>query len=190
MNFKEIQVVVMSSGAPVNRLLGLWLMKHQLDYCYGSPENLAGVDVARNQTITRFLREDVPKGKKYLLGFDHDMIPLESTRHILTEPGELIYCGYAGRHGSKGHYGNDDFGMSCFRTSVDVLVRMQYPWCQNTMLNGAKINCECNFFHQKVLGLGIKPKMVGIIGHEQTCILIPSKTELGWSLLWSEDIKL
>jgi len=182
--FENIMVVISSNGKPCSRILGKWLNNYKLDWRYGSPENYT--ELARNQNINRFLKLDVPKGKEYFLGIDQDMIPLIETNKILTSPGDLLYCGHAGRHGTKGHYGDDDFSAACFRVSARLLMTLQKPYFKITVVDDVRTECECKYFLRKTQ---VKAKMVGIIGHEQTCILIPNvSAKMGWALAWEEDI--
>ena len=178
----KIQVQIMSNGQPMTRILSSWLYENKLDWYYGSQEY--GIDLARNQNITRFLREDCPRGFTHLLTIDNDMIPIRETRHILRGEDELAYCGYVGRHGSKGHYGNDDFGCACARYSVAVLKTLSPVWFKTTERNGVRIECECTYFANHAKLHGYKSKMVGLIGHEQKCILIP--TDNNYEVLWEE----
>lgn len=182
----HIQVIVMSGGPPPCESLSLWLSRHRLDWRTGSKEY--GIDAAREHNFARFLREDVPNGKRYLLGIDHDMVPLPETESILSEPGDLLYCGYVGRHGSRGHYGDGDFGMGCFRVSATLLSKIEPPWCQTTVTDGRRVECECQWFRHRAEAAGAASKMVGHIGHEQRCILLPTSTELGWSVAWPRDL--
>jgi hypothetical protein len=176
-----IQTVVISGGPPACKPLGLWLSRHCPGWRYGSGEY--GYNVARNQSITRFLREDVPAGKAHLLMFDHDMVPLPETEAILTEPGDMLYCGFAGKHGSRGHYGPGDFGFACSRLSADLLTKIAYPWSVDTIREGRRVQCECSFFRQRAAAIAVEPRMVGIVGHEQTCILLPD-SKRGWKIKW------
>ena len=187
MSPEQIQTVVLSGGPPACQPLGLWLSRRGLAWRYGSGEY--GYNVARNQSITRFLREDVPAGKTHLLMLDHDMVPLPETAAILTEPGDMLYCGFAGRCGSRGHRGPGDFGFACSRISATLLAAVGYPWSQDRIENGRRVQCECAFFRKLAAAAGATPRMVGIVGHEQTCILLPSDTELGWAVAWPHDLE-
>jgi hypothetical protein len=184
LNFDHIQAVVMSAGPPATRVLGRWLSCYGIDWRYGSTEY--GIDTARNHNFNRFLEFDVPNGKTHLLCVDHDMIPLIDSRGVLIVPGDLVYCGYCGRHGSKGHYGDNDLGMGCFRVSADLLSKMARPFCKTTVIDDVRVECECAHFLRQAGG---KSMMAGTIGHEQTCILIPApKATKGWALAWPEDL--
>ena len=182
----HLQVVVASFGAPASRGLGLWLSHHGLDWRYGSSEY--GVDTIHNQNITRFLREDVPRGKTDLLSIDADMVPLPETDAILSEPGNLLYCGHVGRYGSRGHKGDGDFSIGCYRASADLLELMGPPWVQTIVAGGVRVHCECNFFRHRAAQEGAVARQAGIIGHEQRCILIPTNTDLGWAVAWPTDL--
>jgi hypothetical protein len=185
----NIQAVVLSGGPPACKPLGLWLSRHCPDWRYGSGEY--GYNVARNQSITRFLREDVPKGKTHLLMLDHDMVPLpdQTTDAILTEPGDMLYCGFVGRAASHGHKGQGDFGFACCRLSAGLLEKVGYPWSRDRVDGGRRTQCECAFFRWRAATIGESPRMVGIVGHEQTCILLPTDTELGWAVAWPRDLQ-
>lgn len=178
----NIQTIVMSRGEPPCRPLALWLSEHFLDWRYGSQDY--GIDHARNQNIRRFLREDVPRGKTHLLSIDSDMVPVGDTAEILIAQGELVYCGYVDRWGSRGHVGQGDFGAACFRASAELLARMPDPWFQMRYRDGRRVSCECSYFHQMAQQAGAESRQVGIIGHQQTCVLVPAATESGWSLQW------
>lgn len=186
MNFPHIQVVVMSFGQGPSRLLARWLSKYNLDWRYSSIDY--GVDVIHNHSITRFLKEDVFKGKTHLLSIDSDMVPLPETYNILTSEGDLLYCGHVGRYGSKGHTGDDEFSIGCYRASIFLLQKMSPPWVRQTIVKGVRVQCECSYFKEKARRVGYQPKMVSHIGHEQRCILLPSDTPLGWKLAWPTDL--
>lgn len=179
-------IVVMSGGGPPARELALWLSRIGCPWRFGSAEY--GIDVARNQNVRRFLREDVPAGKLHLLMIDDDMVPVEATRPILDEPGDLLYCGYAGRSGSRGHYGQDDFGEGCFRASAGLLGKMADPWFATTYYQGRRVACEGLHFQRHARAAGVHPRMVGIVGHAQRCILLPAESKLGWQLAWPFDL--
>jgi hypothetical protein len=185
--YDHIQVIVMSYGQPMTRQLQEWLRDNRLDWRYG-PAGY-GIDLARNQIVNQFVREDVPRGKTHLLGLDHDMVPIRETRHILRGDDELAYCGYCGRHGSRGHVGDGDFGAACFRVSAHLLRHLAKPYWQTTVADGVRIECECEYFRKRAEAKGFSSKMVGIIGHEQSCILMPSSEPTGYSVMWAEALE-
>lgn len=186
MKHDHIQVFVMSGGRPMTRQLQEWLAENRLDWRYGSGEY--GIDLARNQNVNYFLNHDVPQGKTHLLGIDHDMVPIRETRHILRGDDELVYCGYCGRHGSPGHVGDGDFGAACFRASVGLLKRMAHPWWRTTVVGGHRVECECAWFRRRAAKAGAAARMVGLIGHRQECVLVPSGEAPGYAVMWDEEL--
>ena len=184
----KIRTLVMWNGlVPPNELLSKWLSRHCPDWDTGSPE--FGIDHARNQNVRRFLRDDVPDGYTDLLMIDRDMVPIVETLPILTTPGELLYCGYIDRHASTGHMGPGNFGAACFRASADLLRRMSDPWFVMLYEKGRRVGCECGTFHAAARLAGAEARQVGTIGHDQRCIILPDDNDLGWALLWPEEIK-
>jgi hypothetical protein len=188
----NIQVIVMSAGPPMTQQLQEWLYTNKLDWCYGSKEY--GIDLARNQNIVRFLKEFVPLGKTHLIGIDHDMVPIPETQGILMGTDDLVYCGYTGRHGSRGHHGPNDFGAACFRVSKVLLQQLVYDpisdtrgiWWKTTDAGGVRVECECQYFRKRAKRLGVIAEMVGLIGHQQTCIIVPEGD--GYKVMWEEAL--
>lgn len=191
MNFPHIQTVVMARHEPACRELSIWLSAMGLDWRYGSPE--FGVDVARNQNVWRFLRDDVPRGKTHLLMIDADMVPVRETEEILYAAGDVVYCGYADRDGTRGHYGDGDFGAGCFRASAHAMRRIGQPWFVTSFDDHrrCRAGCECYHFRQRAINAGVEPKMVGVIGHAQRCILLPAPdSRHGWQLMWPSQFAI
>jgi hypothetical protein len=182
----DIQAVVMSAGQPASRALAQWLSRQGIAWRYGSQDY--GIDHARNQNVRRFLAEDAPRGKAFLLMVDHDMVPTPETVSILTTPGNLLYCGYADRYGTPGHYGDEAFGAACFRASAELLAAMPDPWFKMGYVDGRRVACECGFFRMRAKGLGYQSQMVGIIGHEQRCVLLPDEHG-GYALHWPPEFE-
>lgn len=176
----------MAHGIPPCKLLAIWLSRNCPDWRYGSQD----YDIAhtRNQNVRRFLREDVPRGKTHLIMIDADMVPVESTMAILHAPGELIFCGFVGASGSHGHLGDEDFGAACFRVSANLLQKLPDPWFETLYTKGVRTCCDCRYFQRLAFRVGVESKMVGIIGHQQTCILLPAKNDLGWGIVWPHEI--
>ena len=183
----EIQTVIMSAGQPASRNLGTWLGRHRLEWRYGSEDY--GLDHARNQNVRRFLSEDVPRGKRYLLMIDHDMVPIASTSSILRDDGPLVYCGYVDRYGFPGHFGDGDFGAACFRASADLLQAIVDPWFQTLYHAGQRVACECGFFHLQAKRHQAIAKMVGTIGHAQNCVLVPDGGKNRYRVRWSYEFE-
>lgn len=206
MNPADIQIVVSSYRQPPCSLLNEWL--RSLPYLCGTwraGSQEYGIDVARNQNVTRFLREDVPAGRTHLLMIDGDMVPVSlpcdlgqrPTASILKEDGDLLWCGYVGHQGSKGHVGDNDPGCGCLRISAELLKRISPPWFatryDKTMTK--RIECECAGFHQLAIQAGVdKARQVGVIGHQQGgddgCILIPDASQKqGWRSCWPNNLR-
>ena len=213
MKTSEIQVAVISSHGGPCSLLRDWLALHRLEWWASSTEK--GIDLVRNQAVTRFLREDTARGKRYLLSINGDHVPIADTQGILREPGDVVWCGDVGHWGSKGHFGRDTFGCGCFRASAEVLAKMRMPWFStvtNSCTSGKtweelqanapdksppgtrRIECECNWFARHLHKIGVKPRMVGIIGNQQGgndgCILFPDPTSSPpWKIAFPCDLR-
>ena len=182
-----IQVIVVAHERPPNPLLTRWLARVGIADWRPSSKDYH-VEEVRNQAVTRFLREDARRGKRYLLLIDDDMVPVASTNAILSADGPLVFCGSAGPCGTKGHYGNGDFGENFCRLSLDLLQKMQYPYFKTIYENGVRTHCDGWTFNQQAKALGIESKMVGIVGHQQTCVVFPMENELGWGLRWPHEL--
>ena len=163
-----IQTVVMSSGAPASRALSLWLSLRGLAWRYGSRDY--GIEHCRNQAVRRFLQEDQAD---YLLMLDCDMVPIAGTDAILTADGDLCYCAAHGRFDSSGHVGSNNFGAACCRLSRKMLLDLADPWFHIERAGGVMVSCECEYFRRRAVAAGYVPCMVGGIGHEQRCVLLP-----------------
>jgi len=172
----SILVAVMAFRQEPNRLLARWL--ENKCWRYGSPE--FPTDVARNQTVNRFLAEE--REFDHLLMIDADMVPLpdqpdaqRGTGAIFSEPGDILYCGFVGAEGIRGHYGDGDFGAACCRISRKVLEVMPPPWFRfpTNAAGTVRTTCECAYFRARAKAR--RPiRMVGIVGHLQPMVLIPS----------------
>jgi hypothetical protein len=181
---REIQAVVMSAGAPASRALGQWLSLQGLAWRYGSRDY--GLDHARNQNVRRFLADDA--GKDWLLLIDHDMVPTDGTAEILAAPWDLCYCGYADRFGTRGHYGDGNFGAGCCRLSRKLLYAMRDPWFKTTYRDGCRTACECLHFRYAAAEAGYSSHMTGVIGHEQRCVILPDPDSAGgFALHWPPE---
>ena len=177
-NVGSILVAVMAFRQEPNRLLARWL--ENKPWRYGSPE--FPTDVARNQTVNRFLAED--REFNHLLMIDADMVPLpdqpdgqRGTDAIFTEPGDILYCGFVGAEGIRGHYGDGDFGAACCRISRKVLESLPPPWFRfpTNAAGTVRTSCECAYFRARAVRRW-SIRMVGIVGHLQMMVLVPSPT--------------
>lgn len=206
MDLKRIQAVVMAFPNPPCQLLAKWLSdRAAFGLQWRTSPPCHGIELSRNKEITRFLYEDVPKGKTHLLMLDHDTVPLQSpmdlgqgqTAQVLFEEGDLIWCGMIGRQGSKGHTWDGDFGPACCRMSATLLEKMPQPWFKPTY-NAEwtmRTACGCAWFHARAVKAGAVPKRVGVAGHQQGgaggAILIPDKSQrCGWRMAWPSDLNV
>ena len=162
-----------------NRHLAAWLRSLEgsgYEWRYG-PETHP-VYVARNQVVNRFLTEDT--AKQHLVMIDAPLVPMKgSTINVLTQPGEVVYCGYYGRYGTAGHH--QDFGCGCFRASRRLYESLPPPWFDfgydETLTQ--KTQCECIRFAHRLASLSldghaVEPRQVGVIGRLAEVVLIPS----------------
>ena len=187
------------------------------------PAEEYGIPEAREQNCNRFLAEDAPPGREYLLMIDADIVPLPrrsvvteagaspakqpaghgtpavpgsaieggrmgeagpSAIHptsptasgsdgILRDNGPLVYCGYCGHDVSAGHFGDDQFGAGFCRIHASVLRCIAKPWWRMVYQDDRRVMCECAHFRLKAEAVGIRPKMVGVAGHEASVMTIP-----------------
>jgi len=99
--------------------------------------------------------------------------------YILTAPGDIIYCGFVGAEGIRGHYADGDFGDAFCRISRKVLEAMPPPWFRfpTNATGTVRTSCECAWFH--ACAKPIWPiRMVGIVGHLQRAALLLTPTLL------------
>jgi len=184
----QIQVVVVSHDRPPNTLLSLWLCARGLvDWRPSSYDYDVGE--VRNQAVRRFLHEDIPAGKRHLLLIDDDIVPLPESEAILSAEGELVYCGSVGPFGTRGHYGDGDFGENCCRMSHRLLQRMAYPYFKTEYREGVRVACDGRRFRDQAAANGIPSQMVGIVGHQQTCILVPINEPPGYRVAWPHELR-
>jgi len=132
---------------------------------------------ARRQSLANFIQNDVPAGYTHLIQFDDDMVPVATTEHILVEPGDLVYCGYAGRAGKHGHYGDGDFGCGCCRISAELAGKIDVATSFDFGFNADRTEvtrCECRVFNDQARRLGYQSKMVGVVGHCVNIVIVPT----------------
>lgn len=173
----KILIAVIAFRQEPNRFLARWLAGKP--WRYGSLE--FPTDVARNQTVNRFLLED--GGFDHLLMVDADMVPLadplddgrRGTEALLTESGDVLYCGFAGAEGVRGHYGDGDFGAACCRLSRRALESIAPPWFRFPTNSSGTVRtaCECAQFAARIRGGPFAPRMAGVVGHLQPMVLVP-----------------
>ena len=185
-SLEEIQVIIM--GEP-NEFLAHWLMTNGVRWRRAIDSY--DVDVSRNRATREFLAHDVPKGKKYMMMFDADMVPCGETQALLTSPGDLIFCGHVGAQGGRGHCGDGNFAAASFRVSLRCLQKMgqisKGVWWNmgKDASRSQRTHCECSYFNHMSRKAGFVPTQVGVIGHMQTCIIFPvNNSPEQWKLLW------
>jgi hypothetical protein len=61
---------------------------------------------------------------------------------------------------------DDQFGAGFCRIHASVLRRIAKPWWRMVFQNDRRVMCECSHFCLKAEAVGIRPKMVGVAGHE------------------------
>lgn len=183
---QEIQVIIM--GEP-NEFLAHWLMINGIQWRRANDSY--DVDVARNRATREFLACDVPRGKKYMMMFDADMVPCGETQALLIAPGDLVFCGHVGAQGGRGHSGPGNFAAACFRVSLRCLQKMGQitngVWWNmgKDASRSERTHCECAYFNHTAQQAGFAPVQVGVIGHMQTCIIFPvNNSPEQWKLLW------
>ena len=185
MDIDKIQLVIITYNQPATKELQTWIAWNKLDWYYG--EQSYDVDVTKNRIIQKFLATDVSRGKEYLLCIANDMVPVPSTNNILTQEGNLLYCQSMGNEGRMDHVGDKNFSAACWRAHTKVLQSMTPPWFKNGRTGDctAQTYCDCVYFKDRAQEQGYDGKQVGIIGHEQRCIIVPHSTEQGkWEMFW------
>lgn len=152
-----------------------WLGRLQtLGYIVARGSSEHGIAAARNQTVNDYLSR--AEGFEYLLTIDADMVPLRESAAILRrDAGPLIYCGYCGRDGSPGHFGDGNLGAGFMRVHRTVFEKASKPWflMSYNKEHDVKEECECLWFNRRALIAGYTSQMVGIVGHRQSAILVP-----------------
>jgi len=181
----KIQCVIQTYNQPATKELQQWIAWTKVDWRYS--EGGYEIDVAKNRSVMKFLAEDVPRGKEYLLMIANDMVPMPTTFNILTEPGDLIYCQSMGNEGRLDHHGDKNFSAACWRGHAKVLQSFGPPWFRmgHTGDRTSQTYCDCGYFKDRAQEQGYDGRQVGIIGHEQRCILTPHGEDIQkWSMIW------
>jgi len=188
----DIQVVVMAFRTQPIRLLQSWLDELRdggAAVRYGSP--VRGIDLAREQACNRQVRDYATGGRRYLLMIDHDMAPTETTDRILHAEGPLLYCGYVGHGGGRGHWGQGDFGCACCRIDAEVLTKIPKPRFAFGRKNDQLTCCECQWFQRQAAKAGVAPTMVGDVYHLQEVLVrygSAGKMAMEWPWILEREI--
>ena len=190
-----IQTVIFAYRCEPNRFLRAWVDRNGLRWRFGSED--VGIERARNQELNRFLAEDVPGGATDLLMLDADIVPVpaeladgQPTDAVLTEPGDVLYCGYTGRDCTTRHCGDDDLGCGCLRISATCAAAVAKPAFAfpEDVLATHRTGCECAWFRRRCIEAGFAPRMVGLAGHRQEAIFIPRRNRSGWGLIFDSQL--
>lgn len=189
---QEIQVIVM--GEP-NEFLAHWLMLNGLEWRRAIDSY--DVDVSRNRATREFLVYDVPRGKRYMMMLDADMVPCGETAAMITAPGDVVYCGHSGAQGGRGHSGPGNMAAACLRVSVRCLQLMaqqgQGIWWNmgKDPTRSQRTHCECSYFNGLSRQVGFMPQQVGVIGHMQMSIIFPvNDSPEQWKLVWPAQYRM
>jgi len=194
-NLKKIQGVVMAHPNPMNPMLAKWLMAIGVGWRKGSSDY--GSDLARNQEVYRFLNEDVPKGKNWLLMIDHDIVPVTESNQLVGTQTPLAFAATVTKAvGGGGHTKDGSFGAAFYKVHKDVLIAMgDAPWFKTTFNETLtqRLKCQCSYFGQKAKEAGYEAKVVGHAGHQQGgqngIILLPSSSsKKGYAGVWPHEV--
>lgn len=187
----KIKTYIMAWRNNPNTFLTQWLQTHNLDWDLGSQE--WGIDVARNQSVNRFLREEVEKGYTHLMMIDTDIVPIIDSNYIISTKEELVWCAYSGRGGTAGHV--KTFGAGCFKVSSEALKKITNgnqisPFIMTYNEKKDKLlECECDYFARLAKQNNIVPKRIGTVGHILDAVWFPNeKNKSGVSFMWQHQL--
>jgi hypothetical protein len=159
---------VISHRRQINPELAAWLEAVRRSHPVRTIYSQYDLPLARRQSLANFIAKDVPAGYTHLVQLDDDLVPVPTTEHILVEPGDLVYCGIAGRSGKWGHYGDGDFGAACCRISAKLAADLEVATRFDYGFNADRtemVRCECQVFNDQARRLGYTSRMVGAVGH-------------------------
>jgi len=184
----KIKAYVISRTGLLGAELYAWLLNNGILVEVSSDRH--SVITNRNRTAERFLTQDVPNGFTHMLMLDEDSIPIAEGNDILSADGDMLYLGMRSRNGNHSHYGNDDFGCTCFRLSAKLLQELDkqdkpiFDFEYNEKKT-AQTKCECQYIRENAEALGYKSQMVGIVGHKVSCIIKPGKEGAGTDIIFA-----
>ena len=174
----KLVIDVINHRRQINPELEAWLGAVCRNHPVRKIQSQYDIALARRQSLANFLRNDVPAGFTHLMMLDDDLVPVAgSTEHILLVPGDLVYCGIAGRGGKGGHYGDGDFGAACCRISAKLAGEIDVATSFDFGFNADRtemVNCECQTFREQAERLGYESKMVGVVGHCVNIVIVPT----------------
>jgi len=126
-------------------------------------------EIARNREVVDFLAGSAnDESMLFLLDADIAPGPDHGLGHMLTEPGELIYCGHPARSLQCGHFGDGNLATGCMRVTRRLLREVGSPWFVNELdAQGTSVaQCSCNRFTRLARGRGgVRSRMVGKVYH-------------------------
>ena len=161
----DIKTVII--GGTPNMLLAGWLKRNGIQYGVGYSEESG--EIARNREVVDFLVNSADdESMLFLLDADIAPGPDHGLDSMLTEPGELIYCGHPARSLQCGHFGNGNLATGCMRATRRLLKEIGSPWFVNELnAQGTSVTqCSCNRFARLARDPGgISSRMVGKVYH-------------------------
>jgi len=161
----DIRTVIIG-GAP-NMLLAGWLKRNGLHYGVGYSDESG--EIARNREVVDFLAgSEDDESMLFLLDADIAPGPGHGLDDMLTEPGELIYCGHPARSLQCGHFGDGNLATGCVRVTRRLLREVGPPWFINELnAHGTSVaQCSCNRFARLAREwAGVNSRMVGNVYH-------------------------
>jgi hypothetical protein len=185
MNPNRIVIAVLAYRGEPNRVLLAWLEQAGLAGAeWRFAPDVLGVDLAREVCCNRFLAEIPASGRDHLIMVDADMAPDAEASGILSADGDLVYCGYTGHAGTRGHFGDRDFGCGLCRISAEVLGKVGKPWFVLDRRADVQVACECDCFRVAAGCQGFTSQMVGRCWHQQTILVRPTQDGSGMESQW------
>ena len=185
----KVVIDVINHRHELNPELSAWLDGLKADgFDVRTQRSHYDVCTARRASLANFIENDVPAGATHLLMLDDDMVPVPGTERILTEPGDLVYCGYVNRSGRGRHYGHGDLGCACLRISDKLAASIPIATSFEFVFNASRTEvekCECRNFRDQARDLGYESKMIGTIGHCVNMVVVPTETgaEQRWPII-------
>ena len=157
---------VIIGGTP-NMLLASWLKRNGIQYGVGYSDESG--EIARNRKVVDFLASTADdESMLFLLDADIAPGPDHGLDNMLTEPGELIYCGHPARSLQCGHFGDGNLATGCMRATRRLLQEVGPPWFVNELnARGTSVSqCSCNRFARFAKDrAGVTSRMVGKVYH-------------------------
>jgi len=131
------------------------------------------LDFTRNMEVGRWLEED---HTRFLLMVDSDMVPVDETNAILTAEGDVVACAYVDQHGHPIDWKEHGIQTGSLRVSRELMRALTQPWFEYKISEDGRrtIEGEAHTFSQKLVAVGIAPKIAGRIGHLLRMVALPS----------------